>query len=68
MTPPTLQEIAGITMLAIVTTALLVLPSAGKSHATVKPVDATGMSLSALTIDGIQSIPPLSEQAYGTRP
>ncbi len=64
MTPPTLQELAGITMLAIVTTALLVFPSAGKSHDAVKASEPAEISLSALPIDGIQSIPLLSEQKH----
>ncbi len=61
MPRPTLHEIAGIAMLAIVATALFVLPSAGQSHgAKPRPIETL---LSAFTIDGIETMPLLSEQA-----
>ncbi len=59
MSRPTLHEIAGIAMLAVVATALLVLPSAGQSHGTKsKPLETL---LSAFTIDGVETMPLSSE-------
>lgn len=54
---PTLQEAAGIFMLALVTTALLVHPSAGHSHGSMKKSDRAETLLSAFSIDGIEIIP-----------
>lgn len=59
---PTLHEFAGIAMLALVATALLVLPSAGQPHETAKS-DRVDMLLSAFSIDGIETMPPLSDKA-----
>ncbi len=60
---PTLHELAGIAMLALVTTALLVLPSAGQSHKDSAKSDRTQMLLSAFSIDGIETIPLSSDGA-----
>ncbi len=59
---PTLPEIAGITMLALVTSALLVFPSAGKSNDTAANSDRVNMLLSAFSIDGVETVPLLSER------
>ncbi len=60
MSRPTLHEIAGIAMLAVVATALLVLPSAGQSHGMKpKPIETL---LSAFSIDGVETISLPSEQ------
>ncbi|MBX9710292.1 MAG: hypothetical protein K2X60_04600 [Xanthobacteraceae bacterium] len=60
MTRPTLQEIAGIAMLALVATTLFVLPSAGQSP--LVKADSLQTLLSAFNIDGIESIPLPSEE------
>ncbi len=59
MTRPTRREIAGIAMLAVVATALLVLPSAGLSNNAKSGTVET--LLSAFTIDGIETM-PLSQE------
>ncbi len=60
---PTLQELAGITMLALVTTALLVFPSSGQPRET--PAKSVEIPTS-LSIDGVETIPLLSERARQT--
>ncbi len=61
MTFPTLQELAGIVMLALLTTALLVFPSAGQSRGVKN--DRVETLLSAFTIDGIETTPLSSDRA-----
>ncbi len=60
---PTLHELAGIAMLAFVATALLVLPSAGQPHGNTAKSDRVEMLLSAFSIDGIETMPLLSDKA-----
>lgn len=60
---PTLQEIAGIFMLALVTTALLVHPSASQSPASAVKSDRPEMWPSAFSIDGVETMPLLSGNA-----
>ncbi len=57
---PTLHEFAGIVMLALVTSALLVLPSAGQPHGNTLKSDRVEMLISAFSVDGIETLPPLS--------
>ncbi len=63
MTRPTVQEFAGIAMLAIVATALFVLPSSGQAHKNSGKPDRVETLMSAFSIDGIETVPFLSEKA-----
>ena len=54
MTPPTVQEFAGIFMLALVTAGLIAHPSTG-THAAPMMV-ATADNIDVATIDGIETI------------
>ena len=54
MTPPTVQELAGIFMLALVTAGLIAHPSTG-THAAPAPISAPANLVTA-TIDGIETI------------
>ncbi len=60
---PTLHEFAGIFMLALITTALLVSPSVGRPHTHIVKSDRTQIPLSAFSIDGIETVPLLSRGA-----
>jgi hypothetical protein len=54
MTQPTLHKLAGILMLALVTTVLISHPSAG-SHPTPAPIEDPASNLRGFTIDGIEN-------------